>query len=213
MTLGPQFSLRIAGSDNGGSPAHPAEGDGGLEAQFPGMLGDQVGDLMSLEVPPHVFGGVELWSVGRQALDFDAATSAGQVFAHQDRAVDARAVPEDQDFAADAALEVTEELHHLRALDASGVDLKVEAQDRQSTDDREALPVEGLLENGRLAPGSPGTRAGGPCAQAALVDKDDQPALAPRFFLSPATALVSSARWSARRVPRPAVRALTAESR
>lgn len=148
------------------------------------MLGDEVGDLVGLEVAPHVFGGVEFRGVSRQAFDLEAPRGAGYIVPHQRATVDAGAVPEDQQLAGKVTLEVAEELHDLGSLDASGVDLEVEAQEGQSANDREALPVEGLLEHGRLAPRGPGARPGGPRAQAALVDEDDQPALAAGFFFS-----------------------------
>jgi hypothetical protein len=85
------------------------------------------------------------------------------------------------------------------------MDLEIEPQERQSPNNREALPVEGLLQQRGLSSRGPSPYACGSCAQPAFVDKDDQPALTPRFFLSPATASVASDEGRARPVPRPGV--------
>lgn len=135
-------------------------------------------------MPPHVLHGVEFRRVGRQARNLDATAGASNVVADERRAVDGRAVPKDQQPARDVALEMAEEFDNLRSLDTSGMDLEVEAQERQSADDRKALPVEGFLQEGRLPSWRPGTGSRGSCAQTTFVDKDDQPALSAGFFFS-----------------------------
>jgi hypothetical protein len=103
------------------------------------------------------------------------------------------------------ALELFEELDYLGPFDAAGVDLEVKAQPHQPADDRKTLPIEGLLQQGCLPSQSPGPDPRRPCAQTALINKDYQPVLAARFFLAPATALVSTGGWSSRRVLSPGV--------
>ena len=111
------------------------------------------------------------------------------------------------------ALEVAEKFDHLRTLDAPGMDLEEEAPEGQSPDHRKAFLVERLLEHGRLPPWRPGACPSGPRAQAAFVDKDNQPVLAPRFFYArpPSLLPVPDGRF----VPfhGPPFRALTTESR
>ena len=77
------------------------------------------------------------------------------------------------------ALEVSEEFDHLRALDAAGMDLEIEAPEGQAPDDRETFPVEGFVQKRSLSARRPGAAG----AQAAFVEEDDgAPLLAGLFF-------------------------------
>ena len=102
-------------------------------------------------------------------------------------------------------LQVTEKLDDLKALDASGMNLKVETPEGQSANDREAFPVEGFLEDGSLSARRPGARPCGAGAQSAFVDEDEgAPLLAGLFFKSGQTtrfqrAMAFSSRSTARR--------------
>lgn len=112
MTVGSQFSLCIAGGDERGSPAHPAQRGSGFETQFPGVLDDPIGHCVGLEMPPTGIG----WSSTlerRQAFGRDAPTGAGDGVAPQRGSVAARAVPEDQKLAGEGALEGAEKPHPL----------------------------------------------------------------------------------------------------
>ena len=53
-------------------------------------------------------------------------------FFYQGAAMDRSAIPEDQHFPSDMALEVSEEFDHLRALDAAGMDREIEAPEGQA---------------------------------------------------------------------------------
>lgn len=79
-------------------------------------------------------------------------------------------------------LEMTKKRNDLRAFDAACVDLKIEPPQGQSTNDGKTLPVEGLLEHGRLPAWSPGAHPGWTRAQSAFVNKDDGPLLAAGLF-------------------------------
>ena len=81
------------------------------------------------------------------------------------------------------ALEVAEELDDLWTLDAAGMDLEIKTQKSQTANDREALPIEGLLEQWRLPSGSPRPHPCGARAQPAFIDKDNEPSLTVGFFL------------------------------
>lgn len=79
------------------------------------------------------------------------------------------------------AMQGLEELHHLRAFDTASVDAKAEALKGDGSDDREAFPVEGLMQHGCLPAWSPNVHTVRPGAQPRLVDEDDGALLPARF--------------------------------
>ena len=79
-------------------------------------------------------------------------------------------------------LEVAEKRDHLGTFDATGMDLKIEPPEGQSTDDRKALPVEGFVEHWGAPTRGPCADPRGAGAQAAFVNKDDSAALPGGFF-------------------------------
>lgn len=183
MTSRPQSSLGVARGDDAGAAAHAAQRGGGLQAQLPALPHDEVGYLMALEMAPEVFHRIEFWSVSRQPLDEHSPTSARDILSDQPAAVDGRSIPDDQKLPRDMTLQVFEELHDLGALDGALVDLKQTAPQSQRSNDREALPIEGLLKHGGLAHWRPGPGSGGARAQARLVNENDGAPLALGFFL------------------------------
>jgi hypothetical protein len=205
VTSRPQISLSIASGDNGASAAHSTKGGGCFKAQFPGFGRDEVGDLMGFELPPHILDGIEFGSVSGQPFDHDASLGGSHMVFDQGAAMDRSAIPEDQHFPWDVALEVSEEFDHLRALDAAGMDLEIEAPEGQAPDDRETFPVEGFVQKRSLSARRPGAHPGGAGAQAAFVEEDDGAPLLAGLFLRPASPPVASGGWPFRRVPRPGV--------
>jgi len=174
--------LGVARGNNAFAAAHPAQGGGGLQSEFPRLGGDQVGDLVAFEVAPHVFHRIKFWGVSGQSFDVDAALGGQDIIAHQDAAVDGRPIPDDQYFSANMLLEMPEKLNDLEALDTAGVNLKIEPPQRQRPDDRETFPIERLLQDRGLPARSPGARPRGPRAQSAFVNEDNGPAFGPGFF-------------------------------
>lgn len=134
--------------------------------------------------PPHVFDGIEFGRIGWQTLDLYASPGGGDVIFDQQAAVNGRAIPEDQDFSRNMPLEMVKEFDHLKTFDATGMDLKEESPQSQSTDERKAFPVEGLLQNGRLSAQRPSACPRRPGAQPAFVNKDNGLALPPRLFFN-----------------------------
>ncbi len=92
-------------------------------------------------------------------------------------------IPENEYFAANLPLEVSQKFDDLEAFDAARMNLKVEPPECQAANDREALPVEGLLEDGRLSTRSPGANPCGTGAQSAFIYKDNGSSLLAGFFL------------------------------
>jgi len=185
--------------------AHPAQGGRGLQAQFPSLGGDQVGDLMRLEMPPHVFDRIEFGRIGGQPLDLEAPLGGGNEVFDQKAAMDRRAIPENQDFSGNLLLEMFQELNDLKTFDAAGVDLKQKPPQGQSADERKAFPVERLLQNRRLPSRGPGACARWSGAQPAFVNQDKGLALPARLFLMPARPPVSSGQSLAHRARWPGV--------
>ena len=184
MTLRPQFSLGVTGGDERVSAAHPAQGGRGLPAQFPSLGGDQVGDLMRLEMPPHVFDRIEFGRIGGQPLDWEAPLGGGHEVFDQKAAMDRRAIPEKKDFSGNLPLEMFQELNDLKTFDAAGMDLKQKPPQGQPADERKAFPVERLLQNRRLPSRGPGACASWSGAQPAFVNQDNGLALPARLFFN-----------------------------
>jgi len=183
VTLSPQFSLGVTGGNDAFAAAHPAQGCGGLQSEFPSVAGNEIGNFMAFEVAPHVFGGIEFRRIGWQPLDLDAAPGGGDIVPDQNTAVNRSAIPENEYFTANMPLEVSEKVDDLGAPDAARMNLEVEPPKRQAANDREAFPVEGLLKDGRLSARSPGPNPCGTGAQSAFIYKDNGSPLLAGFFL------------------------------
>ena len=80
------------------------------------------------------------------------------------------------------AHQMFEELNHLRTFDGAGKEPKVKVPPRYPCHRRQRLPIEVVLQHGRLSARRPGAAAMGPLAEPALVDEDDGPALCLAFF-------------------------------
>ena len=183
MTILPQFSLFPKGRNEGGAPAHAAEGCGSLETEFPTVLGTEVSQLMLFQVTPNVFTGVEFWGISRKRFDHEPTLEGVNELTHHTASMDCRAVPNQKNFTRDVPEEMGEKLNDLRAFDRTVKELEIEVEDGNPRHDREALPVEMELENGSLAPRRPSADPVRFLAQAALVDEDNDPSLAESFFL------------------------------
>lgn len=120
---------------------------------------------MLLAVTPDILHRIEFRGISRQALHFDGSGLLGDIVSHQTAAVCRQAIPNDRQLARDMPSQVAQEQDHLGSFDAPGKELKVEVPNRNAGNGREALPVEGILQDGSLAPGSPGADSMGPFAQ------------------------------------------------
>ena len=158
---------------------------------------------MSFQMTPHVLDRIEFRGVSRQALQDDALAGGSDVILDQQTAMDRRAIPKDQQLARDVPPQMPEKRNDLWALDAALMHLKVKPPQGQSANDRQALPIEGFVENGRMSARGPGADAGRACAQPALIYKDDGSSLPAGFFLKRATPPVASGEWLFRRAPPP----------
>ena len=184
MTLRPQFSLGVAGGDDGVAAAHSAKGCRCLQAEFPGLGGNQIGDFMRLEMPPHIFNRIEFGRIGGQPFELNPSLGIGDEVFDQKAAMNGCAIPKDQDLSGNMPLEIFKKIDYLQTFDAAGMDLKKESPQGQAANQRKAFPVEGLLQNGRLSAQRPGARPRRPGAQPAFVNKDNGLALPVRLFFN-----------------------------
>lgn len=208
LTLEAQLSLFPAGADDLGAAAHATQGGGGVKAQLPAVLDEEIGDLVFLEVSPEVFDRIEFRGVGGQAFEPEASAAAGEGLLDRFAAVDRGAIPDDQQLARDMTEQRLEELGGLGAADTAFVDAEVEPEERQPGDDRQLVPAERLVQQRGLPTRRPSPDPMRSGAQPAFVDEDDGPTFPPGFFLmrGHATrfqwAICSSLRSMARRLGR-----------
>lgn len=184
MTSRPQFSLGIAGGNNQPAAAHTAQCGCGFKTEFPGLRGDQIGNLMCFEMPPHILDRIEFGRVSRQPFDYEATFGGGHMVFDQQAPVDWCAIPEDQYFPGKMALKMAQKLDDLEALDAAGMNLEIEPPERQTPDDGKTFPVKGLMQHRGFSAWSPSAGARGAGAQPAFVNKDDGSPLLPGLFFN-----------------------------
>lgn len=91
-------------------------------------------------------------------------------------------IPDDQQGLFQVSLERFEEIDDFFFLDAALVQSEHAVGARHSCDDRDVIPVEVKLDDGRLSFGSPGTYTWGSLADARLVHKNDHSPLSLGFF-------------------------------
>src|SRR5215831_19258040 len=116
-------------------------------------------------------------------------------------AVGRKPIPNQQDVAGDVVEQMLQELDDLFGLDGAFEDLKVEIPPGDAGDDRQGLPVEMELKDGRLPARRPCAPPVGPLAQTTFVDEDDRPALFLGFFFNLASAAVASLGFAPHSVP------------
>lgn len=139
---------------------------------------------MRFEMPPHILDRIEFGRVSRQSFDHEATLGGGHIVFDQHTPVDRCAIPDDQHFPRNMALEMAQKLDDLETFDATGMDLEIEPPERQAADDRKAFPVEGFVQHRGLPARGPGACPRGAGAQSAFVDKDDGSPLLPGLFFN-----------------------------
>ena len=148
------------------------------------VVGAVVGQRLALEPGPQVFHGIEIGRVGRQIRDLDVTGQVVQVVPHQVTAVCLQTIPDDQQRLRQVCLKGVEEFDNLLFLDTALVQPEQAVGAGKTGNDRDVIPVEVKLDDGRLALEAPGTYSGGAFADSRLVDEDDQSAFSLGFFLS-----------------------------
>ena len=144
----------------------------------------QVRKFTVLPVAPHILHRIELGRVPGEGLQRDPAPLGADVLLDDVAAMSGETVPDDEQLAAQMALKVTEELDDLWPFNRTGEEPEVETPPGDPRDRREQVPVEVVLQDGRLPPGRPRPAAVGPLGQSALVDEDDRLPLGGSVFFS-----------------------------
>src|SRR5579883_2043379 len=156
---------------------HRAQTGAGVMAQLTEVASTEVRHGVRLEVRPDVLDRIELGSIGRQVLEGDRAALFLDVLTYELGAMRLQPVPDDQKLASDRGMKGFQELDHLRGLDRAVEETEVEPQGADPSHHRELLPAEGVLQDRRLAPGSPGACAAGTFGKTRLVYEDDDSSL------------------------------------
>lgn len=102
---------------------------------------------MRFEMPPHILDRIEFGRVSRQPFDHKATFGGGHIVFDQHTPVDRCAIPDDQHFPGNMALEMAQKLDDLETFDAAGMNLEIEPPERQAPNDGKAFPVKGLMQH------------------------------------------------------------------
>src|SRR6266481_6134689 len=153
-------------------------------AELAERLRAEVREFMVLPVAPDVLHRIQLGRVAGELLQGESAALCGDVVPDDAAAVRGQAVPDHEQLAPEMALEMREELDDLRAFDGPWEQPEVEVPPRHAGNRREQMPVEVVLEDGRLAAPRPSATAVRPLGQSALVDKDDRLPVGGSVFFS-----------------------------
>lgn len=160
----------------------PEAGDSGAQrrANLAQVDGAEIGELLALEIPPEIFDGIEVRRVPGQPFHRQPAVLAGQIGRPAAALVGGQTVPDEDDgLTPEVALEVLVEGDQPGAIVAARQGLEVEAAPRavpakgQRRGDGESGPVEGVGQDGRLAPRGPRAPDGGPLGDPPFVLEDD----------------------------------------
>jgi hypothetical protein len=134
----------------------------------------QVGELGPFQVAPHLFDGVEVIGVGREAFDHQPVTLALDEPLHGPTAVGRQAVPDEGGFVAvEVAVELEQEVHDGLVVVGARLHGKYQGsigpagREAHGRRHRESLPVvQVVTEHRGLAPRSPGGPHRAPLARA-----------------------------------------------
>ena len=127
---------------------------------------------MLLPVGPDEFHRVQFRRIGRKVLLLNPALQTSDVVLDQPTAVPRQTVPHQQQRQAQVSYQGLKKVQHLRLLDRTGIQTKVEVPQREPGGYRQALPVEVVLQDGGLPARCPGATAMRSLAQATFVEED-----------------------------------------
>ena len=176
-------SLNPASGDDRGALLGALELVAGGRVQIAQIVGAVVGKRIPLEPGPQVFDGVEVWGIWGKKGNLDVSVQRIEIVAHQATAMRLQAIPDQQQRLLQMVLERLERFHDLFLLDAALVQPEQAVAAAQASDDRDMVPVEVKLDEGRLSLGRSRAYAGRARTDARLVYEDDQPAFWLGFFL------------------------------
>ena len=143
-------------------------------------------EFAPLEQIPHAFLWIEFGSIPRQSLQVDAFGSAcGQEILDSLRAMNARAIPDDQQFPRDLAHKQLQEAHDVWSFERPILDMHDQASIHgQTSHGREMITGQRDLQDGRLSHGSIGAHGYGQQIKTCLIYKDNGAFLLFGLFLA-----------------------------
>lgn len=160
-----QFCLFPERGDQGWPSLHATQCAACMGTELGEVLRAKVRQLVLLPVTPDVFDGVEFRGIGRQELELDVAVLTIDVLFDESAAMRRQTVPDNQQFARDLSLEVSQERHDLGPADGAGKQPEIELPPGDARDCRELVPVEVVLQHRGLSPRGPAAAAMGPFTQ------------------------------------------------
>ena len=152
---------------------------------------------------PHKLIGIELWGIGWKSMHHEPLVLANELL-DDDAPVDGAAIPEQHNRSAQMAQEVTQEADDLHPRNIGAVETEVKSKplarrrDGDCGDGRNPLPAVAVFEDRSIADRRPGLAHVRDEEESAFVEKYEMGPKSLGFFLTPATAAFSSARWLAR---------------
>jgi len=148
--------------------SHPAQRPTRPVAQFAKALGTEIGYLMVLPATSQVFDRIQFRRIGGKPFDFQPFPVFGHEVFHQLAAMRRQAIPDHQQLAGPLSQQMLQELHDLGTSDGARKQTEVEIPPCHSGDRRKRVPVEVVLQHGRLPLRRPRPAAMRPLAQPAF---------------------------------------------
>lgn len=171
------------GPDDVGAATEAAHRRSDALAKDPQVGRAQAAEGMLLQPGPEPFVGVELGSVGGEAIHAQTVAVDGQGRTGQTGAVRVAAVPEQKQGRGNPAQPVMDKTNHLGAGDAAGNQVEIGMRvGRDGGDRRELGPIEAVAQDRRLSARRPGAAGRGQQREAALVHKNQRSPQPPGVF-------------------------------
>jgi hypothetical protein len=127
---------------------------------------------------------IQFRRVSRKIFQPKSAVLAFDEKLHQGTTMSRKSVPDHQYRSGNVPQQVNEEFHQLGRLDGSRKEPKVKAPPAEAHRNRQRLPIEVILQHGRVPFRRPGTAAVWTLAQSAFIDEDDGPPFGFGVFFS-----------------------------
>src|SRR5688572_3895946 len=103
-------------------------------AEFPDVLWAEVGQFGFLPVAPQIFDRIDFRGIGREPLDVQPLGLRFEISGHFTTTMDGSAVPQEEDFTWELAVQGAQEGDDPRAVDGAGVQLEVKVAPGQTGD-------------------------------------------------------------------------------
>lgn len=152
---------------------------------------------------PHKLIGIEFGGIGRKSMHMEPLALANELF-NDDACVNGAAVPEQHNWAAQVAQQVTQEADDLHPRNVGAVETEVKSKplmrrgDTDGGDGRNPLPAVAVSKDRSLADWRPGLAHVRNEEESAFIEEHEMGPKSLGFFLTRATPASSNVRWLAR---------------